>query len=118
MRRNSRLKSRILLPQTKNGIGIDISISALDFERNAVRRASVYNILPGIELRICSAEDLMVMKLFASRAIDLRDAEGIAARNGKTLDWRYVEAQLTPLAEIKEEPEMLDRMMRLKRLRV
>ena len=47
------------------------------------------------------------MKLFASRAIDIRDAEGIAVRHDKTLDWCYVEEQLTPLAEAKEEPDIL-----------
>ena len=40
-----------------------------------------------------------MLKLFASRGIDLRDAEGIAIRNGGSLDWRYVEDQLAPLAE-------------------
>ena len=39
----------------------------------------------------------MVMKLFASRAIDIRDAEGIAVRHDKTLNWRYIKKQLTPL---------------------
>jgi hypothetical protein len=33
-------------------------------------------------------EDLMVMKLFASRAIGIRDAEGIAVRHDSTFDWR------------------------------
>lgn len=58
----------------------------------------------------------MVMKLFASRAIDIRDAEGIAVRHDKTLDWRYIEDQLTPLAEAKEEPEILRQLDRLRRL--
>ena len=58
----------------------------------------------------------MVLKLFASRAIDIRDAEGIAVRHEKTLDWRYVEEQLTPLAEAKEEPEILQQLARIRRL--
>ncbi len=58
----------------------------------------------------------MVMKLFASRAIDIRDAEGIAVRHEKTLDWRYVEEQLRPLAELKEEPEIMQQFVRLRQL--
>ena len=42
----------------------------------------------------------MVMKLFASRAIDIRDAEGIAVRHEKTLDWRYVEEQLAQIRSL------------------
>ena len=72
-----------------------------------------YEFLPGLELRTCSAEDPMVMKLFASRAIDVRDAEGIAVRSEKTLDWPYVEEQLRPRVELKEEPEIMRTFARL-----
>ena len=58
----------------------------------------------------------MVLKLFASRAIDIRDAEGIAVRHDKTLDWCYIEEQLIPLAEAKEEPQMLEQLARVRRL--
>ena len=58
----------------------------------------------------------MVMKLFASRAIDIRDAEGIAVRQDKSLDWGYVEDQLTPLGEAKEDPEILRQFARIRGL--
>lgn len=58
----------------------------------------------------------MVMKLFASRPIDIRDAEGIAVRHDETLDWAYIEEQLRPLAEAKEEPGILLELARLRRL--
>ena len=58
----------------------------------------------------------MVMKLFASRTVDIRDAEGIAARKDKTLDWNYIEEQLSPLADAKEEPEILQHFARIRSL--
>jgi hypothetical protein len=51
--------------------GMDVSLAALPFEESAVERASPYTFAPGSTMVTCSAEDLMVMKLFASRAIDL-----------------------------------------------
>lgn len=81
-----------------------------------IQRATNFEFAPGIELRTCSAEDLMVMKLFASRAIDIRDAEGIAVRHDKTLDWHYIEKQLIPLAEAKEDPEILRQFARVRGL--
>lgn len=54
---------------------------------------------PGVKIRTCSAEDLVVLKLFASRPLDIRDAEGVIERNAARLDWAYVEDQLRPLAE-------------------
>jgi hypothetical protein len=110
------LRFRVLLLQSEAGIGIDISLGALPFEQLAVERATPFEYAPGLTLRTCSAEDLLVMKLFASRAIDIRDAEGIAVRHEKTLDWAYVETQLTPLAEAKEEPEILGHLARIRHL--
>jgi hypothetical protein len=81
-----------------------------------VQRATPFEFAPGLKLRTCSAEDLIVMKLFASRAIDIRDAEGVAVRHDKTLDWRYIEEQLTPLAEAREEAEILRQFARVRRL--
>jgi hypothetical protein len=110
------LRSRVLLLNSPGGIGIDVSLGALPFEHLIVQRASPFEFAPGLEIRTCSAEDLMVMKLFASRAIDIRDAEGIAVRNHTTLDWRYVEEQLTPLAEAKEDPAILRQFARIRSL--
>ncbi len=110
------LRSRVLLLNSPSGVGIDISLGALPFESLVVKRASPFEFAPGLMLRTCSAEDLMVMKLFASRAIDIRDAEGIAVRHDKTLDWSYVEAQLIPLAEAKDEPEIMRQFVRLRGL--
>jgi hypothetical protein len=110
-------RNRVLLLQSADGVGIDISMGAMPFELSAVERASYYSFEPGCDLRICSAEDLLVFKIFASRPLDLRDAEGVVVRHYKTLDWRYIEEQLTPLAELKEEPELLSTLARLKKLR-
>jgi hypothetical protein len=110
------LRSRVLLLNSRGGIGIDISLGALPFEYLVVQRATPFEFAPGLSLRTCSAEDLMVMKLFASRPIDIRDAEGIAVRHDKTLDWGYIEEHLTPLAEAKEEPGILLQLARVRRL--
>jgi hypothetical protein len=110
------LRSRVLLLSAPSGIGIDVSLGGLPFELLVVQRATLFEFVPGVELRTCSAEDLMVMKLFASRAIDIRDAEGIAVRNNSTLDWCYIEEHLTPLAEAKEEPAILLHLTRIRHL--
>lgn len=109
-------QSRVLLLNSTGGIGVDVSFGALPYEHRVVERATSFEFSPGLELRTCSAEDLMVMKLFASRAIDIRDAEGIAVRHDKTLDWGYVDEQLPPLAEAKDDPEILRQFARIRRL--
>jgi hypothetical protein len=100
-------RSRVLLLQTAEGVPLDISLGALPFEELVVQRASLYAFEPGLELRTCSAEDLIVLKLFASRPLDIHDAKGVVIRHGKALDWPYIEVRLQPLAEAKEAPEIM-----------
>jgi hypothetical protein len=107
---------RVLLLISPGGTGIDVSLGALEFEEGLVDRATPFSFAPGLEIRTCSAEDLIVLKLFASRPLDIRDVEGVIARNADRLDWSYVEDQLRPLAEVKEDPEILKTLTRLRKM--
>lgn len=109
-------RNRVLLLQTPEGIGIDVSLAALSFEENVVARSSIHSFGTGLDVRTCSAEDLIVLKLFASRAIDIRDAESVAVRNKGRLDWKYIQEQLRPLAELKDASDVLDQVSRLQDL--
>jgi len=108
------LQNRVVLAQTPSGVGIDIALGGLPFEEAVVERSTLYEFAPGTWLRTASAEDLIVMKAFASRAKDWVDVEGIAVRQAGKLDWKYVVGHLTPLAELKGEPEILDRLAALR----
>lgn len=112
------LRSRVLLLQTDGGVGIDVSLGALPYESEIVQRATAFEFSAGVSLRTCSAEDLMVLKLFAARAIDIRDAEGVAVRHARSLDWRYIEAKLIPLAEAKGDPLILGSFQRIRAIAV
>ena len=98
------LTARVLLLRSPSGVGIDIALGGLPFEETSIQRASEAEFLPGIFLRTCSAEDLVVHKAFASRPKDWVDIEGVILRQ-HALDWKYIEEQLRPLLELKEEPE-------------
>lgn len=76
-------RHRAVLLQTAGGVGIDVSLGGLPFEDGMVSRATNFSFGPGLDIRTCSAEDLIVLKLFASRPLDLRDAEGVAVRRSR-----------------------------------
>jgi len=114
--RDFALRHRVLLLSSPGGVGIDVSLGALPFEERVVSRATCFSFGPGLEIRTCSAEDLVVLKLFASRPLDVRDAEGVVIRHREKLDWSHIEEQLRPLVEVKEEPEILQTLARLRRL--
>jgi len=110
------LRHRVLLVQGSSGIGLDISLGAIPFEEQMIRRAADVEFLPGIELRLCSREDLIVLKCFASRARDWQDVASVIVRQGSdNLDWSYITSNLEPLAALKKEPEIIERLSRLKR---
>lgn len=105
------LVNRVLLLYAPNGSGIDVAMGALPFEEGVVRRAAYRDYGEGVRLKICSPEDLIVMKAFAGRDQDWMDVRMTIVRNGEPkLDWTYIFQQLSPLAELKEEPEILERL--------
>lgn len=106
------LKKRVLLLQSQNRIGIDISLGAFPFEEKMTNRAVYREYLPGIELKICTAEDLIVLKAFAARDKDWADLSTIIIKQDE-LDWDYIYSNLEPLAEIKYEPEIVDKLREL-----
>jgi len=106
------LAHRVLLLRAKSGVGLDIALAGLPFEESAVARSSWFTFPSGVQLRTCSAEDLVVMKAFAARPRDWIDVEGIIVRQTGKLDWNYVRQQLAPLAELKEEPRILSELER------
>lgn len=103
------LDNRVLLLRTGNapGVDVDIALAALPFEREMIARAVPVEFQPGATLRICSAEDLFVIKAFANRLRDRADVLGIARRRGPELDWAAIRHRLAPLAAVKDEPEIL-----------
>lgn len=110
------LAHRVLLLNGTGGIGIDVSLAALPYEELAIERASMVSLMPGRELRLCSPEDLIVMKVFAGRDTDLRDARSVGIRQGQgRLGWGYIEAHLAEFAEIAEDPEIMARLARLRK---
>lgn len=110
------LVNRVLLLYADNGSGIDIAMGALPFEEGAVKRSRYETYAEGdVRLRICSPEDLIVMKAFASRDQDWMDVRMTIVRRGVgTLDWGYIRRQLRPLVEAKEAPEILERLEALR----
>lgn len=104
--------NRVLLLRAPSGVGLDIALGGLPFEALAVARASLFVFPPDVPLLTCSAEDLIVLKAFADRPKDWLDIEGIIVRQAAQLDWPYVYAQLAPLAELKDAPELMAKLKR------
>jgi hypothetical protein len=104
------IANRVLLLSASNGVDIDLTLSGLLFEQIMIERASSFFYSQDCELITCSAEDLIILKAFANRMKDWSDVEGILIRHGKRLDTGYIIEQLTPLCEVKESPEIIEKL--------
>jgi len=101
---------RVLLLRSSAGVGLDVALAGLPYEEEVVRRSSLFEYPLNTTLRTCSAEDLVVLKSFAGRSQDWVDVERIIVRQSGKLDWDYIHARLTPLAELKESPEIIEQL--------
>jgi hypothetical protein len=104
--------NRVLLVRAASGVGLDIALGGLPFEESAVRRATSFVFPTDVSLNTCSAEDLVVLKAFADRPKDWVDIDGVLVRQGSALDWAYIMEHLAPLAELKEAPEIIEKLAR------
>ena len=108
------LTRRVLLIRASNGKDVDITLGALPFEEEMIRRAAPVEFAPELRLPCCTAEDLFIMKAFAARPRDWLDAESIVNRQTR-LDRDYILRHLAELCELKEAPEILRRAEQLLR---
>lgn len=106
-------QNRVVLVRTDDGFGVDIALGAMPFEERSVERSSNAELVAGVTLRTCSAEDLVVHKAFAGRPQDWVDVEGVILKRRGVLAWPQVWRELADLAALKEAPELVDELERI-----
>jgi len=104
------LNHRVLLLKASNNIPVDIAIAGFPFEKEMIKRGSLFLFQPDCALMTCSVEDLIILKAFANRNKDWSDIESIIDKQGKNIDVKYINERLFPLCELKEEPEIMDQL--------
>ncbi len=99
--------SRMLLVQhDASGIPLDISLGALDFEVEVIRRAVFFK-LGRLQVPVAGPEDLIIMKAVAGRPQDLADIDNILAAHPR-LDVARIRQMLGEFAAILERPEIVE----------
>lgn len=107
------LEHRVLPVNVQGGSEADISLGLPGYEEHVIARAVPYDLGNGREVRLCSAEDLIIHKALAGRPQDVLDIEGIVARQGTALDVIYVRRWLEELARVADDPEVSARFERI-----
>ena len=94
-------------------IRVDLIFSTTAYEHAAIARAVEVDV-GGERVPFASAEDLILLKLFAGRARDLEDARSVVDRQGPRLDWRYLERWAAEFAAVPGREELPRRLQALR----
>jgi len=99
-------KNRVFLVcHEPSGIDVDISIGALPFEEEAIRRGLTVD-LSGVRVPIPTPEDLIIMKAIAHRPRDMADIESILEAHS-LVDLEYILKRVKEFSSALEMPEIL-----------
>lgn len=107
------LTNRVLPMFTKGGIGIDVTLGGLSDISEALARSSYQPFVGDFNLRICSPDDLVIMKTVAARPRDWIDVESVIIRQN-SLDWDYIFVTLQGLSDYEDLSAKLENLSSLK----
>jgi hypothetical protein len=106
-------ETRVLPLESRAGIRIDLIFGLLPFERDAIERAKPVPVADQ-EIRFCTPEDLILLKIISKRDRDLTDVQGILRRRFPELDLEYLEPRIEELSTLLSRPEILQNWSRWK----
>lgn len=107
------LEHRVLPIEVRGGGEADLSLGLPGYEEHLMARVVPYDLGDGREVRLCSAEDLIIHKALAGRPQDVLDLDGVVARQGAKLDVGYIRQWLEELVQVSGDPEVAARFERV-----
>jgi len=102
------LEHRVVLIRSASGCNIDLTLGLPGYEEGMIERAHLIDLESGASVRICTPEDLVVLKAVAGRAKDWQDIEGIVIRQSDQLEYAVIEAMLKDFEELLECSGLVD----------
>ncbi len=83
-------RNGVVFVRDHTGTRIDLLVAESGFDQQVMGRARMVQVSPGIQVRVATAEDMIVYKLIATRLLDQADAETVIRAQGNALDDRYI----------------------------
>ena len=83
-------KQAMLFIQDSLGTRLDLLLADTPYDVTAIQRGRDVEVQPGIVIRLCSPEDLIIYKLISTRLRDHEDARSVIRRQSDLLDHDYV----------------------------
>lgn len=98
------------------GTRLDVLLADTPYDVLAIQRGRDFEVQPGVTIRVCSPEDLVIYKLISTRLRDHGDVEGIVRRQGANLDDEYVLDWLRQFEQSLDDSTLVAEYKRLRRI--
>jgi hypothetical protein len=83
-------KQALVFIQDSAGNRLDLLLAETPYDVAAIQRGREVEAQPGINIHLCSPEDLIIYKIISTRPRDHEDARSVIRRQGDSLDDIYV----------------------------
>lgn len=100
---------RVILLNGPEGVQVDVSMGALPFEREVIERTSLEQVDSITQVPVATTEDLVIMKLVASRRQDLDDVRALLDLY-PLLDKSRIRSIVLDYADALDEPAIIENM--------
>ena len=107
-------KQAMIFVQDSLGTRLDLLLADTPYDVAAIQRGRMIEVQPGVVIRLCSPEDLVIYKLIATRARDHEDAQSVIRRQGSSLDDNYVLDWLRQFEQALDDSTLVDEYQRLR----
>jgi hypothetical protein len=102
-----------VIPVDIHAVRVDLVVAELSFEKEAIRRSRFMNFL-GVEIKVCTPEDLVIQKAISIREKDWMDIQYVIENMKCQLDWDYLLAHCRDLAVFLDNPDIINRIEKFK----
>ena len=96
----------VLLRHEPTQVSVDLALGALPFEREVIKRSFTIRV-GGLDIRIPTPEDLIIMKAVAHRPKDMEDIRSILSAHPR-VDVKRIEDWVRQFAEAVDAPSIWD----------
>jgi hypothetical protein len=104
----------LIFLQDPAGTRLDILLADTPYDVLAIQRGLNVDVQPGITVRVCRPEDLIIYKIISTRLRDHEDIRGVIRRQGNALDNDYVLDWLNQFEEALADSTLVDEYKRLR----
>jgi hypothetical protein len=100
-------RNGVVFALNATGVRLDLMLVDTEFDEILIARARAVELMPGQTMRVCSPEDLIVLKMIAFRPQDQIDVERVIERQGDKLDDEYILGWLSKFEKMLDDSTLL-----------